>query len=31
MTVRPAWITTDSICEQAREIASRGFDQDENQ
>ena len=24
MTGRPAWIPTDSICEQAREMASRG-------
>ena len=25
MTGRPAWIPTDSICEQAREMASRGL------
>ncbi len=25
MTSRPAWIPTDSICEQAREMASRGL------
>ena len=31
MTGRPSWIPTDSICEQAREMASRGLTQDENQ
>ncbi len=31
MTGRPAWIPTNSICEQAREMASRGLTQDENQ
>ena len=25
MTGRPAWIPTDSICEQARDMASRGL------
>ena len=25
MSGRPAWISTDSICEQAREMASRGL------
>ena len=25
MTGRPAWIPTDSICEQAREMASNGL------
>jgi hypothetical protein len=25
MTSRPAWIPTDSICEQAHEMASRGL------
>ncbi|MDB2383520.1 hypothetical protein N9Y04_05815 [Porticoccaceae bacterium] len=25
MTGRPQWIPTDSICEQAREMASRGL------
>jgi orotate phosphoribosyltransferase-like protein len=25
MTGRPAWIPTDTVCEQAREMASRGL------
>ena len=29
MTGRPAWIPTNSICEQARELASRGLTVDQ--